>query len=486
MLQFPEGYFKSEERSGYLVGEAVKRVWASQIEILYKISEICEKYDLTYYIFWGSLLGTVRHQGFIPWDDDIDIAMLGEDYIRFLEIVEKELPEGYHIFNPYTDDELDIHFTRITNRKEIDLVGSWSKEYHGCPLSMGIDIFPLYYIPRDNGMAEEQKQVLSFVKHLKDIINFRKSNPEQNEEEKKENDLIVAQSLVDIQNMTGYRFTTKRPINKQLDLIFDQISRIATREESDCVASFDVYVLRGKCVYELELFAETIQLPFENIEVTAPKEYDKILKMLYGNYMVPRNYSKMDEHHAVKLQIHILGSHLEAVYLQKKNDGNAISVNLQDILRERPALAELQYLLPSEWINKIYHIKNTNEIISRKMVILYSATVEEIMFHSQDAIDKLRRVIDTFSKNPDALLWWFPTMAINEIGNAVEGFIPETLAGYKALVEEFINSNVGIYDESGNITRAILMSDAYYGDEGMIYQIYKRTGKKIMQQKYEI
>lgn len=483
MLRFPKDYFKSEERSGYLVGESVKRVWAAQIEILYKIIEICEKHDLTYYIFWGSLLGAVRHQGFIPWDDDIDIAMLGEDYVKFLEIAEEELPEGYRIFNPYTDDEFDSYFTRITNRKEIDLAGTWSRGFHGCPLSMGIDIFPLYYIPRDKRMAEEQKQILSLVKQVKDIMSFREENPELNDAEKKEYDLVIAQSLVDIQKITGYQFTSKRPITRQLDMVFDQISRIATREESDCVASFDEYIVNNRRIYPISYFDDPIQLPFENIMVTAPKEYDIILKDVYRNYMMPRNFNKIDKHAAVKMQMRRLGTHIEGSYFQKKNGGNAIKIKTDDISKERVSYEHAKETLPEEWLNKIYAMDSNGEIV-RKPVLLYYLAVDKLLFNSAHVVDKIKRTLDTYKEQSDVVIWWLPSISVDDIAGSIMDFVPETLEGYKKLVGEYIAQNLGIYDDSGDILRALTMSDAYYGDEGMLVPMYTKMGKPVMIQDY--
>lgn len=483
MLQFPEAYFKSEERSGYMVGEAMKRVWASQIEILHKISEICEKHGLTYYIFWGSLLGTVRHQGFIPWDDDLDIAMLGEDYIRFLEIVAEELPEGYHIFNPYTDDELDIHFTRVTNRKEIDLGGTWSKEYHGCPLTMGIDIFPMYYIPRDKRMAEEQKKILSFVRKVRDIINFRKVNPEETEAEKRENDLVVAQSLVDIQNMTGYQFTSKRPINRQLDMIFDQISRIATREESNRVASFDEYIINNRRIYPIQYFDEPIQMQFENIMVTAPREYDAILRDAYFDYMVPRNFNKMEEHAAIRSQMQHMGKYVETRYFQKMNGGKGWTIRLQDIPRGKVLYEQAKSMLPMEWLEKIYVVNSEQEIM-RKPVLLYYLSIDKLMFYCAHAVNKIKRTLEMFAKQSDVVVWWVQSMQIEDMIISLKNFVPQMLEGYEKLVNEFVSEGIGIYDESGDILRAITMSDAYYGDEGILMPIYTKIGKPVMIQNY--
>ena len=120
MLNFTEDFFKREIKWDFPVGELRKRSWAAQLEVLKVISDICRKYQLTWYVYWGTLIGAVRHKGFIPWDDDIDIALKKEDYIRFLEVAQKELPDEYCILNSYTEDEHVDYFSRITNRHTID------------------------------------------------------------------------------------------------------------------------------------------------------------------------------------------------------------------------------------------------------------------------------------------------------------------------------------------------------------------------------
>ena len=96
-LNFPNGWFDAEERDGFLISEEMKRAWAAQLETLKVISDICDQYGFHYFAYWGTLLGAVRHQGFVPWDDDMDIGMLRQDLTRFLSIAKEVLPEGYYI-----------------------------------------------------------------------------------------------------------------------------------------------------------------------------------------------------------------------------------------------------------------------------------------------------------------------------------------------------------------------------------------------------
>ena len=76
MLQFPDGYFEDEIRDGFYVPSMIKRAWATELDVLCEVDRICRKYDIKYYAEWGTLLGAVRHAGFIPWDDDLDIGMM--------------------------------------------------------------------------------------------------------------------------------------------------------------------------------------------------------------------------------------------------------------------------------------------------------------------------------------------------------------------------------------------------------------------------
>ena len=71
-----------------------------QLHILADFKNVCEKYDLSYFVVYGTAIGAVRHQGFIPWDDDIDVAMLREDYDKFCEVFQKEMGKEYNLLTP--------------------------------------------------------------------------------------------------------------------------------------------------------------------------------------------------------------------------------------------------------------------------------------------------------------------------------------------------------------------------------------------------
>ena len=94
-MDFADDYFKGEERLGFYIRPMMKRYWAAHLEMMDEFNRVCDVLGISYYADYGTLLGAVRHQGFIPWDDDIDICMMRDDYMRFMELAPKALPEGF-------------------------------------------------------------------------------------------------------------------------------------------------------------------------------------------------------------------------------------------------------------------------------------------------------------------------------------------------------------------------------------------------------
>ena len=97
MVYFPDNYFEKEIRNGFEVSSMMKRAWAGQIEVLSVIREICERHNILWFADYGTLLGAVRHKGFIPWDDDMDIGMTRDNLNNFIKYAKDELPDEYKL-----------------------------------------------------------------------------------------------------------------------------------------------------------------------------------------------------------------------------------------------------------------------------------------------------------------------------------------------------------------------------------------------------
>ena len=145
-MEFDKNYFEAEVREGFYVTSDIKHAWAAQLEVLSDVDKACRENGIQYFAEWGTLLGAIRHHGFIPWDDDMDICMRRPDYNRYLKVAKDIMPEGYEIFDMNTDADNDNAIARIINGRNINCDGIHLEKFHGFPYVAGIDIFPLDYI----------------------------------------------------------------------------------------------------------------------------------------------------------------------------------------------------------------------------------------------------------------------------------------------------------------------------------------------------
>ena len=280
MLQFSEDYFKGEYRDGFYIEPMMKRAWAGQLEVYMEIAAVCQKHNIRFFADWGTILGAVRHKGFIPWDDDMDIGMLRGDYLRFIKIAQQELPEGYAVVNLHTDENFGNMLTRVVNSRDINLDEEHLKRYHGCPYALGLDVFPIDYIPRDPEDEEMEKELLRI------ILTTAKVLAEMPDADK--GDLM--KNLRDIENLCGVKFTAEKSLSIQLYELAENICSMYTEEDADCVTSMTDLVNGWEYRPSKECYASSIMMPFENVKVPVPVGYDEVLKVKYGeNYMTPIN-----------------------------------------------------------------------------------------------------------------------------------------------------------------------------------------------------
>ena len=180
-LVIGEDFLKEEVRCGFKVTERMKRAWAAELKILTEIDALCKKYNITYFAEVGTLLGAVRHHGFIPWDDDIDLAMKRDDYMRFLSVAH-ELPADYRIKSMYHDvTGTFCQFHAVVENfvgEKLEWDEKRNEKFFGCPFICAIDIFPLDYIPRDENTRKMVKLLYNMAYVLAGDYDSRQSDPE--------------------------------------------------------------------------------------------------------------------------------------------------------------------------------------------------------------------------------------------------------------------------------------------------------------------
>lgn len=257
-------FFQEETRCGYLVTEKTKKIWATELSILEKFDQVCKKHHLTYYAFYGTLLGAVRHQGFVPWDDDIDVAMFRDEYEKFQAIAPQEFSDPY-FFQSAINDNLIFTFSKIRDSR------TTAVEFNDPYSNQGIfiDIFPL-------DIAPDGTPILNNISNIQYAIWCTIIDPERVYEciQQGREFILSKDLLLDLLNMDmRKRFKLFESFN------LDHFG------QSELVIDLN-YIITNSFYNPLkkEWFQKVEYLPFENMTIPVPAEYDKILTSTYGDY----------------------------------------------------------------------------------------------------------------------------------------------------------------------------------------------------------
>lgn len=259
---FTEDFFKEEVRCDFLVTPERKKLWAIQIDLLQKLLDVCKRHNLRCYALFGTLLGAVRHKGFIPWDDDIDVGMPREDYEKLWEYRD-EFPHPYFLQYPGRDHDYCVSFAKLRNSNTTQISKNFM--HHAFNSGIVVDIFPL-----DAWDATTGEKAYDRIKELNiDNSNYlRRGHPEPDEAMKKR----IAQ----------WSGTSPKENLREID-------RLATQYRNDSGAEYWTTVVctldpYERIMYRNEWFGEITELPFENILIPVPKQYLRLLELGFGNW----------------------------------------------------------------------------------------------------------------------------------------------------------------------------------------------------------
>ena len=239
------------------------------LEILLEIDKLCVKHNIKYFLASGTLLGAVRHKGFIPWDDDVDIMMLREDYDRFLGIAGTVLPEKYFVQTNQSDPEFPFGFARIVDTHS-RFAGSPTVKY---VTGLCLDVFPVDNAHDKLIVHKTRLFLIKIIQILtKDKVNGTIANYPS----------LLSKIAVSIGLLLGRFFSARTLMTWQ--------HRIATASngrftQNKCVFSYPVSFL--SCLFPEDIFDEVDMVEFEGYSFPAPSGWHKYLSILYDDYMTP-------------------------------------------------------------------------------------------------------------------------------------------------------------------------------------------------------
>ena len=256
MIKIDDSYLEDEIRDGFYIPSMTKRTWAMELTVLDLIDSICSKHNITYFADWGTYLGAIRHKGFVPWDDDLDICMHRNELNKFLAVAKEELPEGYSVMSFHNNDYSWKFIYNIVPNDHMCFTPEYLKSHYSFPYIVAIDIFIIDNISDDDSIEQSRNEQVKRLLNEADKISLS----EQSEPDKLNKMRALydeAEKLLQLEN----EHDTKRVVQK---------------------VPWGVYHNR---TYDKSDFINAVRVPFEMTSVPVPLCFNKILSSKYGNFM---------------------------------------------------------------------------------------------------------------------------------------------------------------------------------------------------------
>ena len=264
--------------------DVLKRLQTTELEILKQIHLFCELNDIKYSLYAGTLLGAVRHKGFIPWDDDIDIVMTRSEYSKFCTAIKNKPIKGLYFENYEIDPFCGTCHSKV--RKEGTLLLQEGEDENIGHHGIWVDIFPLDKISRERKFADKTRAI------GRSIVFLTRSNVKNSE------DQFIKKLIRRI-----VRFV---PINIRMQLLKNKSEQLIYLDEliTDNYSWASMSTLQNIDLYRFpkEITEEYTEIVFEDSKFMTFKDYDEFLKLIYGDYLqLPPKSEQVFRHSPVKV-----------------------------------------------------------------------------------------------------------------------------------------------------------------------------------------
>lgn len=263
-------FLKPEVRCDFFVSEKRKKVWKVELDILADFIRICQRHNLKYFLLAGSMLGAARHQGIIPWDDDIDVAMPREDYEEFIRVAPAELQEQHVLANHDNTEHFYPCFTKIHNKNTAAMENIYWEYGYSHVQGIFLDIFPFDHLPDSKiGRKLHQLQI-----QLARALLLMKKDHHVNEQK--------YGKLVAVAFYAMKRLISRVSMEKISSIHHKVTTKYNKRTTKEVSYITDGYIPR--IFYLSEWVDELIEVPFEYLTVKIPKSFDECLTKQFRNW----------------------------------------------------------------------------------------------------------------------------------------------------------------------------------------------------------
>ncbi len=251
--------------------------------VLENFKSVCERNDIYYILSFGTALGAVRHNGFIPWDDDIDVCVFRKDYQKLIEAYAKEKDSRYRLVSTEVDANYSLPHMKIIDTSTVLYQAGRRNNY---PLGVWIDVFALDNVP-DN--LRERKKYIKKLERYQAIWSAL-----EYERKKRSSSPKTAFKSIILSLISAYFGNNSRNVAIKLEKLAKRYEYDNTREAG--VLPFFPYD-RNKSIFPKELLENSVDQKFENDLFPIPKDYDSYLTHIYGDYMKLPPIEKQITHH---------------------------------------------------------------------------------------------------------------------------------------------------------------------------------------------
>lgn len=278
-IELPEHFLVEEVRCEHTISSDMKSVWAVELDLLNEFKEVCSKNNIKWWMDGGSLLGAVRHKGFIPWDDDIDVMLFRKDYDKLCEIASNEFKQPYFFQTELTDHCSMRGHAQLRNSLTTGILKCEQNANYRFNQGIFIDIFPLDAIPDDEC---DFRQMLERINDLKRNCYKKRSKIHCLCHMKRRNFVFM---LFD--RIRGYLINTvlyDKYGNRTNYVRFENEARKYMDKQTMMVGNLVLGTFQNNWAWHREDYEQTLYMPFEFIQVPVPKGFERRLTEQYGDW----------------------------------------------------------------------------------------------------------------------------------------------------------------------------------------------------------